>query len=463
MSGAGPKTRRQIELILKVLEDSPEGLPVGRIAEELKRQHGVRLGAGAIAYRLRLVTPHRVTPSGEGKGRRYRIADAVAPAQRTPDAAAASAWLTPEGAAIRAAADRPRGERRYVTYRRAWLEAYTPGSSWYLSKGTRAHLHRIGTPGAAERPAGTFARDILSRLLIDLSWASSRLEGNTYTRLDTQNLIEFGQRAAGKDVLETQMILNHKGAIEFLVREPEGLRLDELTVRSLHALLSEALLANPADEGRLRTTEVRIGASTYIPTADPHVIRECFALIIEKANAITDPFERSLFLLIQLPYLQPFVDVNKRTSRLAANIPLIQANLCPLSFLDVPEHEYIQGTLAIYETQQVELLRDVFVHAYERSCEQYLAIRQAAPAPKFLRIRHRETLSHIIGEVVRTGAAPSRDDLRARGIAGGISAPEIEEFIDIALSILLNLNEASAGRHGLRPAEFHQWRDRFRT
>jgi hypothetical protein len=463
MSGVGPTTRRQVELILKVLEGFPEGLPVGSIADELKRRHGVRLGTSAIAYRLRLVTPLRVTPSGDGKGRRYRLAGSVAPAVELIVPTGAPTWLTPEGAAIRAAADRPRGERRYVTYHRAWLEAYAPGFNWYLSEGTRAHLHQIGTPGEANRPAGTFARDILSRLLIDLSWASSRLEGNTYSRLDTQNLIEFGQRAAGKDALETQMILNHKGAIEFLAREPEALRLDELTVRSLHALLSEALLPNAADEGRLRATEVRIGASTYIPTADPNIIRECFALIISKANAITDPFEQSLFLLVHLPYLQPFVDVNKRTSRLAANIPLIQANLCPLTFLDVPEQEYLQGTLAIYETQQVELLRDVFVHAYERSCEQYLAIRQAAPAPSPLRIRHREALTHIVGEVVRAGTAPTRDDLRSRAVSVGITTGEMEEFIDIALSILLNLNEASAARHGLRPSEFHEWRDRFRT
>ena len=86
-----------------------------------------------------------------------------------PVTTGAHAWLTPEGAAVRAAADRPRGERRYITYQRAWLEAYAPGFTWYLSEGTRAHLHQIGTPSEAERPAGTFARDILSRLLI---WSS---------------------------------------------------------------------------------------------------------------------------------------------------------------------------------------------------------------------------------------------------------------------------------------------------
>ena len=67
-------------------------------------------------------------------------------------------------------------------------------------------------------PAGTYARRILEKLLVDLSWASSRMEGNTYSLLDTERLIRFGEEAAGKDRKEAIMILNHKEAIQHLVR-----------------------------------------------------------------------------------------------------------------------------------------------------------------------------------------------------------------------------------------------------
>lgn len=60
--------------------------------------------------------------------------------------------------------------------------------------------------------------------------------------------------------------------------------------------------------------------------------------------------------------------MNKRVSRLAANLPLILQNLCPLSFVDVPERAYIDAILGVYELNRVELLRDVFIWAYERSC-----------------------------------------------------------------------------------------------
>ena len=101
-------------------------------------------------------------------------------------------------------------------------------------------------------PAGTHARRILDRMLIDLSWNSSRLEGNTYSLLDTKRLIELGDPATGRDIRETQMILNHKHAIEFLVESADDVGLDRCTILNLHAIPAENLLPDPAAPGRLR-------------------------------------------------------------------------------------------------------------------------------------------------------------------------------------------------------------------
>jgi Fic family protein len=109
---------------------------------------------------------------------------------------------------------------------------------------------------------------VIERFLLDLSWNSSRLEGNTYSLLDTERLLQAGQTAEGKSATEAQMLLNHKAAIEVLVGEPGApARLDERTLKTLHALLLENLLSNPLDEGTLRATPVTIGASTYLPLA----------------------------------------------------------------------------------------------------------------------------------------------------------------------------------------------------
>ena len=158
-------------------------------------------------------------------------------------------------------------DRDAAGYDIARLLNYVPGKTWYLPKYHRTRLRELGDTHDADRPAGTFARDILGRLLIDLAWASSQLEGNTYSRLDTQALLEFGQRAEGKNAKEAQMILNHKAAIEYLIPEAAESRVHRTTILSLHALLSDNLLDDPSEEGRLRTRPVNISGSSYTPTA----------------------------------------------------------------------------------------------------------------------------------------------------------------------------------------------------
>ncbi|NCD26770.1 MAG: Fic family protein, partial [Deltaproteobacteria bacterium] len=277
-----------------------------------------------------------VTMSGRGRATVYGLAAATAPDAMLAEPVAAydatgGIALSEEGREILAYVRRPRSGRTPVGYERSFLDDYVPNATWYLSETTRRHLRRIGETEAFGRPAGTHGRAILNRLLIDLSWASSRLEGNTYSRLDTQRLIEFGRHAEGKDAQDAQMILNHKAAIELLLDEAERVGFDAHTMLSLHGLLSENLLPDPDASGRLRSRPVRIGGSVFIPLAMPQVITECFQLILDKAAAIADPFEQAFFVLVQIPYLQPFEDVNKRVSRLGANIPLITNNLAPLT------------------------------------------------------------------------------------------------------------------------------------
>ena len=253
----------------------------------------------------------------------------------------------------------PLDQRPPVGYRRAFLDDYRP-SAGYLSQDELDALSKAGQMAAVPAPAGTYARRILDRMLIDLSWNSSRLEGNTYSLLDTKRLIEFGAEGRHRDAGETQMILNHKRAIEFLVDSVDELDLDRRTILNLHALLADNLLSDPSAPGRLRSHPVGVGASAYRPLDIPALIDETFDRVLETARAIEQPLEQALFCLVQLPYLQAFDDVNKRVSRLAANIPLIKHNLSPLSFTDVPREHYTDALLLIYEQNEVGLMKALF-------------------------------------------------------------------------------------------------------
>ena len=118
------------------------------------------------------------------------------------------------------------------------------------------------------------------------------------------------------------------------------------------------------------------------------------------AKAIQNPFEQSFFLMVHLPYLQPFEDGNKRVSRLVANIPLIRLNLSPISFMDVPKKTYVNGLLAVYELNQVDLLRDVFIWAYERSCALYSVTRQTLGEPDPFRLKYRKIIFETVSDIV---------------------------------------------------------------
>lgn len=414
-----------------------------RLGDLVEQKHAVIEGKGPA---LRYLRPPRI------------IAVGITEQAHATNEVSAEVYVpvSPSGQEVLDYVRQPIQQRKPVGYNRSFLEAYRPNETTYLPPEIREHLHNIGRSPDGERPAGTYARDILGRFLIDLSWASSRLEGNTYTRLDTHNLIELGQVAAGKNRREAQMILNHKDAIELLVEQAEDIGFNTFTFFNLHAMLSENLLADPTESGRLRHRIVEVSGTVFHPLGIPQQIDAYFRMIMDKVDAIEDPFEQAFFIMVHIPYLQPFVDVNKRVSRLGANIPLIRRNLCPLSFIDVPERAYVEGTLGVYELTQVDLLRDVFVWAYERSCQRYMVIRDVVAEPDPVRQRYREALLTVVAEIVRSQQPPCEAAVRAVA-ATLVPREDLEPIIELALADLRNLHEGNVSRYRLRLSEYRTW------
>jgi Fic family protein len=440
-----------------------EGAMVQQIADALKNAPPRR----TLQYRLKsLVDAGRLVMGGEGRAARYfvpQIVEAAGEATARAEAQAEGEALLPlskEGEGIRAYVRKAVEARKPVGYNRAFLDSYRPNESFYLAAAERTHLREVGTPKIAEQPAGTYAKQILNRLLIDLSWNSSRLEGNTYSLLDTKRLIDFGEEAEGKQRLEAQMILNHKDAIEFLIGEADEIGFNRYTVLNLHALLANNMLADPQAAGSLRHIGVGIERSVFHPLEVPQQIEECFDQILATASAIADPFEQAFFVMVQIPYLQPFDDVNKRVSRLSANIPLIKNNLAPLSFEGVPRKAYTDAVLGIYELNKVELLKDVFIWAYERSADRYAAVQQSLGEPDPFRLRHREALREVIRAVIGGRLDKKQATAHLKGwTQEKIDEAEREQFRETAENELLSLHEGNFARYQVRPSEFAAWRE----
>jgi hypothetical protein len=454
------KPRQSIMSTAAALLNTIRMSDTGSTLAELLIQHpdiARRTAQRSIAH---MIARGQVTAMGEGRARRYfsagtRVDTSVRSAgnDKFPDFIPLSA----DSQDILAYIDQPVEARKPVGYQQEFLDAYRPNETWYLSESLRRQLRQMGLTTAVGAPAGTYSRAILNRLLIDLSWASSHLEGNTYSRLDTRELIEHGKAARGKATIETQMILNHKTAIELLVENIDEAAFNRYTLMNLHSALAENLLPNPADEGRVRQHAVEIGKSVYRPLSTPQQIEDTLETLLDKANQIGDPFEQSFFMMVHLPYLQPFSDINKRTSRLAANLPLFRANLCPLTFLDVPEQAYSRATLGVYELTRVELLRDLYVWAYERSTQEYLALKQNLVEPDPLRLAWRDLIRQTIRELVT-----HTENEPLASIQGSVArnVPEHEQSSVQALIVeeLKRLHEGVLARYGLRPSEYAAWK-----
>ena len=219
------------ELLKQSIRNTPPGLTLA----ELLAQHPAVARRTAQRWLGQWVADGSIVAQGAARARRYLAGNGAVVSISSLDRFPPSIPLSADSRDIVAYVDQPLQARKPVGYQRDFLDGYQPNVTWYLPATLRRQLHKMGHTAQADAPAGTYSRAILNRLLIDLSWASSQLEGNTYSRLDTRALIEHGQVAQGKAATETQMNLNHKSAIELLVENTGTAGLD----------LSESVLTTP--------------------------------------------------------------------------------------------------------------------------------------------------------------------------------------------------------------------------
>ncbi len=447
--------KEQLDAIKAVLSQFPDGAAM----EDIQEACGLSLALRSLQRRLeKLQDLNEVYTSGNKRSTRYHLMKNEV--QELPeDYRNSTIPLSDAGKRVLASVSKPMEQRRPVGFNRAFLENYRPNVDSYLSPRERQKLAELGKTTMVDMAAGTYAKEIMNRLLIDLSWNSSRLEGNTYSLLDTERLIAYGETTDSHTAAEAQMILNHKDAIEFLVRDVENIGFNRYTFLNLHGMLSNNLLANPSASGRLRKIAVRIGQSVYTPLAIPQLIEEMFELILAKAAAIENPFEQAFFILVQLPYLQPFDDVNKRVSRLAVSIPLNRHNLSPLSFVDVPDDLYIKGIKGVYELNRLDLLKGVFLWAYERSSARYSAIRQSLGEPDPFRLKYREQIRELVSEVVAKTSGQKAAATAIKEYANKIAQQDRARFVEAVDTELMNLHEGNFARFWISPTSFKNWKE----
>lgn len=266
---------------------------------------------------------------------------------------------------------KPFFDREKKDYNPAMLWDYIPNESSFLNKKQIEILNNAISNLNLDTDFWVNNKRLIETVLIDLSFASSYLEWNTYDYLDTEVLIKYNQIAKDKKQEETQMILNHKKAIEYMIYYKKEIAYDKKLFFEIHTLLADGFLKK--DEiWVLRNKKVEIWWSAYQPLENKSQLDKEFDIFIQKLNKIKNPFEQSVFIMIFIPYFQLFADVNKRTSRMICNIPFLKNNLPLISLLSVGKRDYITSLLAIYELNDASMLTQIFVENYIKNIWRYV-------------------------------------------------------------------------------------------
>jgi hypothetical protein len=206
------------------------------------------------------------------------------------------------------------------------------------------------------------------RIVIDLSWKSSKIEGNTYSLLETEALIKQNQEAVGKSKEETQMILNHKETLDYISKNKDLFK--NITIRKIENI--HQLLTNELGVGRgLRKFPVGISGTKYKPLDNPYQIKVALEKMCQLINNVNDCFTKAFLALILISYIQPFEDDNKRTARLTANALLIAFNACPISYKTVDEVEYKKAILLFYEQNSIFYIKNIFIDQFKFAVNNY--------------------------------------------------------------------------------------------
>ena len=217
-------------------------------------------------------------------------------------------------------------------------------------------------------------KSYIDKFGLDFIHTSALIEGNTYDKLDTQTLIEYGRTAGGKKYSDAKMILNLRDAYDIFITQ--DLKPSKQTLKDLHYILSSEMVSENK-RAVPRDSEVTITGCNYIPLATKEKLEDELNYLFKISDTIQNPFNKALYIHNNLAYLQYFTDCNKRTARLMLNVALKNS----LNVIYIPDEEsvkeYLKSIVAYCEIGNYALFKKYFINSYKQVIEMIVEIEQS--------------------------------------------------------------------------------------
>lgn len=210
----------------------------------------------------------------------------------------------------------------------------------------------------------------LERFIIEFSWKSAQIEGNTYDLLETETLLTQNIEAKGHSKEEAVMLINHKRAFGVILENKDSfINLNFADIVQLHGALTKKLVTSG-----IRKQPVRITGTYYTPPSVSQDLENYLRKTIKLINRTSFPGQKALIASVMIAYIQPFSDGNKRTARTLSNAILLAHDFFPLSYRNVDVDKYRKALILFYEQNNLYHFKKMFFDQLEFALNNYFRI-----------------------------------------------------------------------------------------
>jgi Fic family protein len=222
-------------------------------------------------------------------------------------------------------------------------------------------------------PAHT-ARSIREHLIVNWTYHSNAIEGNTLTLSETKVALE-GITIGGKTLQEHLEVINHRDAIiyvEEIVRNNEPL--SEWQIKSIHRLILKGIHDDYA--GTYRKENVLISGAKHIPPDALQVAHqmEQFIKWYDNEGQYLHPIARAALVHSDFVKIHPFIDGNGRTARLLLNFELMKSGYPPIVIEKETRSEYYAALDEAHTTGDTEKFVRLVSNMVDQTFDLYLKL-----------------------------------------------------------------------------------------
>jgi len=265
------------------------------------------------------------------------------------------------------------------------------------------------------------------QMMIEYTYNSNAIEGNTLTLRETQLVIEEGITVGGKSIAETLEAKNHPEAIELVEKLVEvKSEVTEDVVLQVHKLI----MANIAeDAGQYRTMGVRIAGASFMPPPSSQVrprMNELLKWLKENPDEHT-PIEVAAVFHHRFVQLHPFSEGNGRVARLLMNAILMKNGYPFIAIVSNSYRPKYLRTLMEADLGNTSSFVNFIARCVERALDMYL---DALEEPELLTLTEASEITPYSQEYLSLLARKGLLGAVKQGRNWVISRRELNRYLD---------------------------------